>query len=158
MERNISGVFKALKSKLQTKIRQVGMRDFLVKIAVFIVVVFAVGNLAFSQVHIGVIVKVFNRIVGLTMFGFILFGLVSLFAVTRLTAERNTILRALLSLVVTSALGITYITILLRDVATQESVTYFLIYNSFITAVVIVVGYLIAALLLVIGEFVYANK
>lgn len=146
------------KEKFNKKVQQEGMRTLLVRAAVIVVAILAIGNLAFSQVHIGVIVLVFNRVIGLVMFSFVLFGLVSLFAVTRLTTERATILRAILAISFTIIFGSLYAYLLMRDVITQETVTYYKIYDSFMSSLVILIGYLISIILLVVGEFVYGRK
>ena len=157
MAKDISRGKIKLFNKFINVIKDMGLRDFLIRIAIIIVVILATSNLAFSQIHIATITKIFTRIIGLVMFAFILFGLVSMFAMVRINNTRGSILRAILSIFITLIFGIIYIKILTNNVAEQASVTYEIIKKSYIMGMIVNIGNVIAIILLIIGEFFHGK-
>lgn len=151
-------IFNKIKYSIDMKIKYDGIHGFLFYLAAIVAVIAGVGNLALSQVHIAIIIGLFNRIIGLYMFGFILFGLISLFGVTRLNGTRSSVLRAMFANAIAMGFGTYYLILMMKDVASQETVTYYFVYNSFITSIIVIIMYLVSIILLAVGEFVYARK
>lgn len=146
MKRLLSESFARQKRNFQLQDR----RTTLWQIAKILVIVIAVLNLSYSQVHIAVITQIFNRVIGLVMFTFILFGLVSLFSVTRIA---HTSLWAILSVLATNILGGLYVVILLLDVSNQVAVTMSTIMPSLLFSIVILLFNFVAIGLFIMGEF-----
>lgn len=144
--------------RIRLYIKHEGLRAFFLRVGTIIIVVLAVWNLAYSQIHIKMIYNLFNRIIGLVMFGFILFGLVTIFAVTRLNASRGSVIRAIGSTLVTMALGVLYLTMMFQDVNTEEAVNILTIWDAMMSTIIILSGYTLGIVSFVVGEFVYGNK
>jgi len=143
---------KSPKDRMKDYIAHEGVSKFLTNIAIGIIVVLALGNLALSQIHIGVITQIFERLSGLVMFMFVLFGLVTLFLVTRMKDRKSGVYRAMGSIVFTIALGSLFSYYLYNDVLTQPSVTFQTIATSFIFSIILIVFYIVALVLLIIAQ------
>jgi succinate dehydrogenase hydrophobic anchor subunit len=143
---------KSRKERIKDYIEHEGISKFLTNIAIGIIVVLALGNLALSQIHIGVITQIFERLSGLVMFLFILFGLVTLFLTTRMKDRKSGVYRAMGSIVFTIGLGCLFSYYLYHDVVTQPSVTFQTVGTSLIFSIILVVFYLTALILLIIAQ------
>ncbi len=101
------------------------------KIIKIISAVVALGQLALSQVHIGVITKVFERTTGIYLFIFTLFCLVGLFMATRLNSPQDVIKHLIINALAIAA-AMFYLQLLGRDLQAEEFVTFELISKSVI--------------------------
>ena len=91
-----------------------------------------------------------NRIVGLLMFTFILFGLVNLFFVTRIA---HTSVPAIVSIVFTIGFGTIYCQLLVQDTIVNASVVPFsAVLPSLAFSIFILLAYIAAIVLFIIGE------
>ena len=98
------------------------MKELLLKFAIGIVFVNAIGQLAGSQIHILASTKLFAREVGFYLFLFIIFGLVTGFNVFLLDKKKGVLFFAFSSWV-TAGVGFIFLKILQTDVAAQETLT-----------------------------------
>lgn len=148
----------SLKDRMKDYISHEGLSKFLTNIAITLIVILALGNLALSQIHIGVITQIFERLSGLVMFMFVLFGLVTLFLATRMKDRKSGVYRAMGSIVITIALGSLFSYYLYHDVQTQPSVTFQTVGTSLIFSIVLIVLYLVSLVLLIVAQVKHDEK
>ena len=98
------------------------MTELLLKLTIGIAFFNALGQLAGSQIHILATTKLFAREIGVYLFLFIIFGLVTGFNVFLLEKKRGLLFFAFSSWVTVVA-GLIYLNILQTDVAAQETLT-----------------------------------
>lgn len=123
------------------------MKEMLLKFAVGIVFVNALGQLAGSQIHILAITKLFAREVGFYLFLFIIFGLVTGFNVFILDKKKGLLFFAF-SCWVTIVAALIYMNILRTDVAAQESLAMADVQQSWMLMVISIVINLVGSLLI----------
>jgi hypothetical protein len=111
------------------------MKELLLKFAIGIVFVNAIGQLAGSQIHILAITKLFAREVGFYLFLFIIFGLVTGFNVFLLDKKKG-LLFFIFSCWVTAGAGLIYLKIMQTDVAAQETLTLVDVQQSWILMII----------------------
>ncbi len=87
------------------------MKEWILKIAVALVMINALGQLALSQIHILATTKIFANQIGFYLFLFIIFGLTTAFNVTLIDKHRGIILFTV-SCWVAAAFAFIYINIL----------------------------------------------
>ncbi len=143
----------SMKARIKDYIQHEGMSKFLTNIAIGIVVVLGLGNLALSQIHIEVITQLNERLTGLTMFMFVLFGLVSIFLITRMKDRKSGVYRAMGSILITILIGLLFNTYLYQDFVEFDFVTFDTIATSFIFTIILILAYLAAFVLLFIAKF-----
>ena len=93
------------------------MKEKVFKTAKTLMFLVALGQLALSQVHIGIITKVFAPSVGIVLFLFIIFGLVTAFSSSAIARGTNAGV-ALLGCLAALIMGFFYLRILFADIAT----------------------------------------
>ena len=98
------------------------MKELLFKFAKVIAFVNALGQLAGSQIHILAITKLFAREVGIYLFMFIIFGLVTGFNVFLLDKKKGLLFFTFSSWVTVLA-GFIYLNILRTEIAAQETLS-----------------------------------
>lgn len=98
------------------------MKEWILKIAIVIVMINALGQLAMSQIHILATTKIFANEIGFYLFLFIIFGLTTAFNVFLIDRRRGKIFFAL-SCWVAIAFALIYLNIMQTDVAAQETLT-----------------------------------
>ncbi|RPI32153.1 MAG: hypothetical protein EHM70_09665 [Chloroflexota bacterium] len=111
------------------------MKELAFKIAAGIVVLNGLGELAVSQVHILASTKVFASEIGMYLFLFIIFGVVTSFNIFLLNSLRGLAFFSVSSWV-SAAAGYIYLKIMLADVAAQESLTIADVQDSWLLVVV----------------------
>ncbi len=94
-----------------------------VKLIKVISTIVALGQLALSQIHIGVITKVFEKRVGIFLFIFTLFCMLGLFMATRLSDSKDVIKHISIN-AIAIILGAIYLTLLNSDVSVQDFLTF----------------------------------
>lgn len=142
----------SIKDRMQDYISHEGVSKFLTNLAITLIVILGLGNLALSQIHIGVITQIFERLSGLVMFMFVLFGLVTLFLATRMKDRKSGVFRAIGSIVLTMALGSLFSYYLYHDVSTQPSVTFETVGTSLIFSLVLVALYAVSLVLIIVAQ------
>ncbi len=100
-----------------------------IKIIKIISAIVALGQLALSQIHIGVITKVFESKTGIYLFAFTLFCLVGLFMATRVSSSSDAIKHLIINVIAIAA-AIIYLSLLNGDVQTKDFVTFEVVRNS----------------------------
>lgn len=123
------------------------MKELLLKFAIGIAFVNALGQLAGSQIHILAITKLFPREIGIILFMFIIFGLVTGFNVFLLDKKRGILFFAFSSCV-TAGAGFIYLNILQKDVAAQETLTMVDVQQSWMLMIISIGIYLVGSLLI----------
>jgi len=123
------------------------MKELLLKFATGIVFVNALGQLAGSQIHILAITKLFAREIGVYLFLFIIFGLVTGFNVFLLDKRRGLLFFAFSSWI-TAGAGFIYLNILRTDVAAQETLTMVDVQQSWMLMIISIGIYLVGSLLI----------
>ena len=99
------------------------MKEKLLNITIYVTCTMALLQLVLSQMHIGVITKVFATDVGFYFFLFVIFGLVTVFNMKNVKKSNNSILLIICS-AIAIVVGIKYIHILLDDVSQGKLLTY----------------------------------
>lgn len=98
------------------------MKELAFKVAAGIILANGLGELALSQIHILASTKIFAGEIGVYLFLFIIFGLVTSFNIFLLHNPRNLIFFSISSWISAGA-GFVYLKILQADVAAQEALT-----------------------------------
>lgn len=111
------------------------MRDWAFKIATGIVLINGLGELAASQIHILTSTKVFASEIGVYLFMFIIFGLVTAFN-TFLLKKIQGMIFYIASCWVTAGSGYIYLKLLQADVAAQDALTMVDINDSWLLVVI----------------------
>ena len=111
------------------------MKEWLLKFAIGIVFINAIGQLAGSQIHILAITKLFAREVGFYLFLFIIFGLVTGFNVFMLDKKKGILFFAFSSWV-TAGAGFIHLNKMQADVATQEALSMADIQQSWVLVII----------------------
>jgi len=111
------------------------MRDWAFKIATGIVLINGLGELAVSQIHILTSTKVFASEIGVYLFMFIIFGLVTAFN-TFLLKKIQGMIFYIASCWVTAGSGYIYLKLLQADVAAQDALTMVDINDSWLLVVI----------------------
>lgn len=99
------------------------MKELLFKSAKFTAIIAAIGQLAISQIHIGIITKVFEPSIGFFLFLFITFGVVMAFNSTSFRAESNPVL-FLFGGIASSGTGLIYLNMLNADIRAENLLTF----------------------------------
>jgi len=135
------------------------MRERVFKIAKFIIMAMALGQLAISQIHIELITKLFVRDVGFFLFLFIISGLIVTFNLSAMNVENtgkmNQFIIASLAAV---GSGIYFINLVVTDFITQDNLAIADIRVSLFFVVIAVVTYLVGAIIIVTSFFLTDKK
>ena len=123
------------------------MRELALKIASGIMLINGLGELAASQIHILASTKIFASEIGVYLFLFIIFGLVSAFNVFTLKSPRGLIFFSL-SCWITAWAGYVYLKILQTDMAAHDSLTMADVNDSWLLVVVSIGICLVGSLLI----------
>ena len=123
------------------------MKDWVLKIAVGIMLINGLGELAFSQIHILAITKLFANEIGVYLFLFVIFGLTTAFNAMSLDKRRGIIFFAF-SCWLTAVFGYIYLSILQADVASQATLTMADVQTSWLLVVTSIAIYIVGSLLL----------
>lgn len=99
------------------------MKDVRLKIARLILLTAALGQLASSQIHIGIITKIFEPSIGFFLFLFITFGVVLSFLSTSFKHGSNPVL-LILALVAAVGTGVKYVVMIIQDVQMENLLTF----------------------------------
>lgn len=128
------------------------MNGKLFNISKYLIFVTAIGQLAISQVHIGIITKVFNPAVGFYLFLFTIFGVLMAFNSSSFKSGQRTPL--LIGGCITAVLtGILYINVLFKDIALGKLLTFEVAQSSIVLAAVTVVIYAVFTPILIISGY-----
>ena len=123
------------------------MKAWILKIAVGIVLINGLGELALTQIHVGAITKLFVNEIGVYLFMFIIFGLTAGFNAFSLESRRNIILFTV-SCWVTAVFGYIYLTLMQTDVAAQNTLTMADVQTSWLLIVISIGIYLVGSLVI----------
>ena len=111
------------------------MKDWVFKITKGIVLINGLGQLAVSQIHILASTKLFASEIGVYLFMFVIFGLVTAFN-TFLLKKLQGMIFFIVSCWVTAGSGYIYLKLLQADVAAQEALTMAEVNDSWMLAVI----------------------
>lgn len=123
------------------------MKELLLKFAIGIVFVNALGQLAGSQIHILAITKLFARETGFYLFLFIIFGLVTGFNVF-LSDKKKGLLFFAFSSWVTAGVGFIYLKIMQADVAAQEALSMADVQQSWVLIIISIIVCLVGSVII----------
>ena len=123
------------------------MKDSLRKLAIAIVFLTGIGNLAGSQIHILASTKIFQNQIGIYLFMFIIFGLTTAFNALLLKNIRSTI-SLLFSGIMATIGGFIFTQLLRSDVAAQQSLEMAEVQTSHTLVIVSMVIYAVGIVLL----------
>lgn len=123
------------------------MKEWIFKIAVVIIFINGLGELAISQIHILAITKLFANEIGLYLFLFVIFGLTTAFNVFSLERPRNIFLFVISSWAA-AGFGYIYLTIMRADVASQNTLTMADVNSSWLLMTISVGIYLVGSLVI----------
>jgi len=123
------------------------MKEWMLKIAVGIILINGLGELALTQIHILAITKLFVNEIGLYLFMFIIFGITATFNVLSLKKRRNIIFFSI-SCWVTAVFGYIYLTMMQTDVAAQDTLTMADVQTSWLLMIVSIGIYLVGSLVI----------
>jgi len=119
------------------------MKNIFLNIAVGIIIINGLGELAISQVHILAITKLFANEIGMYLFLFTIFGLTTTFNAFSLKTRRSIILYIATSWLA-AVFGFVYLNIMQADVTAQETLTMVDVQDSWrlilISSVIYLVG------------------
>lgn len=121
------------------------MKEWILKIAVGIVLLNGLGELALTQIHVLAITKLFANEIGLYLFMFIIFGLTASFNAFSLERRRNIILFTV-SCWVTAVFGYVYLSLMQTDVTAQAALTMADVQASWMLIVISIGIYLVGSL------------
>ncbi|MBE2220709.1 MAG: hypothetical protein IAF02_04170 [Anaerolineae bacterium] len=99
------------------------MKDIVLKTAVYILLITALGQLAASQIHILAITKIFANQIGFYLFMFIIFGITTAFNGYLLNNKRRGLILFVGSGILAIGAGYIYMTLMQTDVAAQKTIT-----------------------------------
>lgn len=123
------------------------MRDWILKIMAGFVFIIGLGELALSQVHILTSTKVFASEIGIYLFIFIIFGLVTAFNTFSLKTWRGIIFYIATSWIAVAG-GFIYLKILQTDVKAQKNLTMADVNDSWLLVVISICIYLLGSILI----------
>jgi len=144
------------KSKVKTKKSSLIERYDLTLTRVFIGIIglFGIGNLALSQVHIKVIVKVFESRIGIIFFLYILLGIVvfmSSLGMNKKKVNRGNIVLFIVITIAELVVGVKYISLLLQDVQAGNLLVMSDITTVLVISILSLVFYLIGGIIVCKG-------
>ncbi|MBB6479885.1 hypothetical protein [Spirochaeta isovalerica] len=99
------------------------MKDILYNGSRFLIYIAALSHLALSQIHIGIITKVFNPNSGFFLFSFTILGVVTAFSSSSVK-KGSRIELFLLACVATEAMGFYFLRILIKDIQEANLLTF----------------------------------
>lgn len=101
------------------------MNEQVFKLGKLFLYIGALGQLALSQIHIGIITKVFDTSIGFFLFLFVIFTLVTAFNGSAINKDTSgfKIIFSILGFALAVAMGFVYLGILRADVATGKLLT-----------------------------------
>ena len=114
------------------------MKELLLKFAIGIVFVNAIGQLAGSQIHILAITKLFARETGFYLFLFIIFGLVTGFNVFLLDKKKSLLFFAFSSWI-TAGVGFIHLNKIQADVTAQEALSMADVQHSWVLIIISII-------------------
>ena len=123
------------------------MKDILLKVAVGIMLINGLGQLALSQVHILAITKLFANQIGVYLFLFVIFGLTASFNAFSLEKRRSIILFTVSSWL-TAGIGYIYLSLMQTDVAAQGALTMADVRSSSMLVGISIAIYLVGSLVI----------
>ena len=123
------------------------MKEWILKIAVGIVLINGLGELALTQIHVVAITKLFVNEIGVYLFMFIIFGVTATFNAFSLDKQRSIIIFTV-SCWVTATFGFIYIRLLQADVASQDALTMADVRTSWLLIVISIGIYMIGSLVI----------
>jgi hypothetical protein len=139
--------------KMQNIKKKRNLSPILLKIVLFLIMGNSIVQLAISQIHISAITKMFKPSIGLYLFGFIIFGLVSFFNVSKVKVFMGKI-STLLFCLLTSGFGIIFLSLALSDTKVDRAS----IQSSILLIAVSTVLYLAAAIMLAVSAIIKPNE
>ena len=123
------------------------MKEWILKIAVGIVLINGLGELALTQIHVLAITKLFANEIGVYLFMFIILGMTASFNVLSLE-KRLSIIFFAVSCWVTAIFGYVYLTLMQNDVAAQGTLTMADVQTSWLLIVISIGIYLVGSLVI----------
>ena len=125
------------------------MSKQLTNIAKAIIIVFAMGHLIFTNVHVSALLLLENEICGFVMFLFVLAGLVALFETTRIRPKekRERIFTIVISFAA-AALGSYLVSIYQYAISFQRALDVAIVTKAMMFSIVIIAAYIIAGIMI----------
>ena len=123
------------------------MKEWILKIAVGIILVNGLGELALTQIHVLAITKLFVNEIGLYLFMFIIFGITATFNALSLE-KRQSIIFFAVSCWITAVFGFIYLRLLQADVAGQDTLTMADVQTSWLLIIISIGIYLVGSVVI----------
>lgn len=125
------------------------MSKQLTNIAKAIIMIFAMGHLIFTNIHVSALLLLENEICGFIMFLFVLAGLVALFETTRIRSgeKKERVLTVIISFAA-AGLGCYLASIYRSAIAVQRALDVAVVNKALVFSTVIIAVYIIAGVLI----------
>ncbi|KAA3661116.1 MAG: hypothetical protein DWQ04_17400 [Chloroflexi bacterium] len=123
------------------------MKNIILNIAIGIIIINGLGELAISQVHILAITKLFANEIGMYLFLFTIFGLTTTFNAFSLKTRRSIIFYIVTSWLA-AVFGYIYLNLMQADVAAQETLSMVDVQTSWRLMIVSIAIYLVGSIVI----------
>jgi len=125
------------------------MSKQLTNIAKALIVIFAIGHLIFTNVHVSALLLLEHEMCGFIMFLFVLSGLVALFETTRIRPkEKKEKIFTILISFAAAGLGLYLTSIYRHAIAFQRALDVAVVNKAMVFSIVIIAAYVIAGILI----------
>lgn len=127
------------------------MKEMIFKASRIGIFVAAVGQLAVSQIHIGIITKVFEPSIGFFLFLFVTFGVVLAFNSSSMRNDTGAFIGSLFC-IAAAVMGVIYLNILISDVRAGNVLTMEDATVSVLITIVVISTYVIGTVLMLFNR------